>query len=937
MSSSHNGDNSNTDDLKSFNDFVGTAEDAEAFKQRLLKKDQERTRGKNGINNAVVDEERSKLRLLSGEKRTNSLNSLREQSRQRYLAKREETELRKLELKIKDEERLFKNESLTTDEKRRLEIDKELLAIAKKRRKLRQEETGYYVPGGDNDDVIDDHDNNKGNYNDKHGKKNDNSKYGENEGDLFLPKNGLGGSSNSNNNNNNLSKSDADKEYDLLLNEEHISFISDSRKKKKKKKKKKSDSRNDNSNSISSSEDDDSNDAADDTIVSMDSKKTIDEVRKSLPIYEWRGQLLQAIQKHQTIVVVAETGSGKTTQIPQYLHEVGYSKYGKIGCTQPRRVAAMSVASRVAKEMKVRLGSECGYSIRFEDCTNDKTVVKYMTDGMLLREFLSAPDLKDYIAIMIDEAHERTLHTDVLFGLIKDIARFRDDIKIIISSATLDAAKFSAYFDNAPIFNIPGRRFQVDTLYCKAPEADYLDAVIVTTLQIHVTQPPGDILVFCTGQQEIEDAAEELRLRTQGLGTRIKELIILPIYASLPSEEQAKIFLPPPPGGRKIILGTNIAETSLTIDGIKYVIDTGFCKQKSYNPRTGMESLVVTPISQAAADQRSGRAGRTSAGKCFRLYTKIAYKTELPKATVPEIQRTNLCNVVLMLTSLGINDLLNFDFMDPPPNETLAKSLEKLYALGAFNNKGQLTRLGRRMAEFPTDPQLSKMLISSERYKCTEECLTIAAMLDVSASVFYRPKGKKMHADNARKRFALGTFGDHQLLLNCYNGWIESGRSRAWCYENYVQIKSMKRARDIRSQLLAMCDRVEVDIKSGGGSNGIAKAITSGFFFNSARLQLDGTYKTFKLNNRVSIHPSSCLFRSSNHNANNNSDNSNNNSQEQQHRPPPEVVVFHELIFTNREYIRQVSKIEIGWLREIAPHYYKNGNELSKKGRRKVY
>ena len=252
--------------------------------------------------------------------------------------------------------------------------------------------------------------------------------------------------------------------------------------------------------------------------------------------------------------------------------------------------------------------------------------------------------------------------------------------------------------------------------------------------------------------------------------------------------------------------------------------------------------------------------------------------------------------------------------MDPPPNETLAKSLEKLYALGAFNNKGQLTRLGRRMAEFPTDPQLSKMLISSERYKCTEECLTIAAMLDVSASVFYRPKGKKMHADNARKRFALGTFGDHQLLLNCYNGWIESGRSRAWCYENYVQIKSMKRARDIRSQLLAMCDRVEVDIKSGGGSNGIAKAITSGFFFNSARLQLDGTYKTFKLNNRVSIHPSSCLFRSSNHNANNNSDNSNNNSQEQQHRPPPEVVVFHELIFTNREYIRQVSKIEIGWL-----------------------
>jgi pre-mRNA-splicing factor ATP-dependent RNA helicase DHX16 len=888
--------------LKSFNDYVGTAADAEAFKQRLLKKDQERTRRKDGSAAAIVDEERAKLRLLSSEKRVESLNSLREQSRQRYLAKREETELKKLELKIEDEERLFKNENLTADEKQRLEIDKELLAIAKKRRKLRQEQMGYYVPGGDYD-IIDD---NIDAYNGEKNSKNSND-FGGDGVDLFLPKNGLGGS-----NNNAPILLDADKAYNLLVNEEHISFISDAKKGKKRKKKKK-----DKNDTKVQSPDNDNDD-----IVSMDAKtkKTIEEVRKSLPIYEWRKPLLQAIQTHQTIIVVAETGSGKTTQIPQYLHEVGYSKIGKIGCTQPRRVAAMSVAARVATEMKVRLGSECGYSIRFEDCTNEKTVVKYMTDGMLLREFLSAPDLKDYVAIMIDEAHERTLHTDILFGLIKDIARFRDDIKIIISSATLDAAKFSAYFDNAPIFNIPGRRFLVDTLYCKAPEADYLDAVVVTALQIHVTQPPGDILVFCTGQQEIEDAAEDLRLRTQGLGTRIKELIILPIYASLPSEEQAKIFLPPPKGGRKIILGTNIAETSLTIDGIKYVIDTGFCKQKSYNPRTGMESLVVTPISQAAADQRSGRAGRTSAGKCFRLYTKIAYKTELPKATVPEIQRTNLCNVVLMLKSLGIDDLLNFDFMDPPPNETLAKSFEKLYALGAFNHKGQLTRLGRRMAEFPTDPQLSKMLIASERYNCTEECLTIAAMLDVSASVFYRPKGKKMHADNAKKRFALGAFGDHQLLLNCYDGWIGSGRSRAWCYENYVQIKSMKRARDIRSQLLAMCDRVEVNVKAGGGSEGIAKAITSGFFFNSAHLQLDGTYKTFKLNNPVNIHPSSCLFQAFNNNTNNRTSGSKN---KQQHQSPPEVVVFHELVFTNKEYIRQVSKTEIEWLYEIAPHYYK--------------
>ena len=395
--------------LKSFNDYVGTAADAEAFKQRLLKKDQERTRRTDGSTNAIVDEERAKLRLLSREKRVESLNSLREQSRQRYLAKREETELKKLELKIEDEERLFKNENLTADEKQRLEIDKELLAIAKKRRKLRQEQTGYYVPGGDYD-IIDD---NIDSYNGEKNSKNSNN-FGGDGVDLFLPKNGLGGS------NNNLPiLSDADKAYNLLVNEEHISFISDAKKEKKRKKKKK-----DKNDTKLQSPDNDNDD-----IVSMDAKtkKTIEEVRKSLPIYEWRKPLLQAIQTNQTIIVVAETGSGKTTQIPQYLHEVGYSKIGKIGCTQPRRVAAMSVAARVATEMKVRLGSECGYSIRFEDCTNEKTVVKYMTDGMLLREFLSAPDLKDYIAIMIDEAHERTLHTDILFGLIKDIARFRDD------------------------------------------------------------------------------------------------------------------------------------------------------------------------------------------------------------------------------------------------------------------------------------------------------------------------------------------------------------------------------------------------------------------------------------------------------------------------------------------------------------------------------
>ena len=499
------------------------------------------------------------------------------------------------------------------------------------------------------------------------------------------------------------------------------------------------------------------------------------------------------------MIIEGETGSGKTTQIPQYLHEAGLTAGGKkIGCTQPRRVAAMSVAARVADEMGVKLGSQVGYSIRFEDCTSERTVIKYMTDGMLLREFLGEPDLSSYKVMIIDEAHERTLHTDILFGLIKDIARFRPDLKLLISSATLDAEKFSEFFDNAPIFRIPGRRFPVNIYYTKAPEADYIDAVVVTTLQIHVTQPLGDILVFLTGQEEIETAQEILIERSRKFGSKIAELIIVPIYANLPSDLQAKVFEPTPPGARKVVLATNIAETSLTIDNIIYVIDPGFSKQNSYNARTGMESLIVTPVSKASANQRAGRAGRVAAGKCFRLYTAWAYQHELEDNPVPEIQRVNLGNVVLMLKSLGINDLIHFDFLDPPPHETLVLALEQLYALGALNHMGELTKLGRRMAEIPADPMMCKMLLASEKYKCSAEILSISAMMSNNASIFYRPKDKIIHADTARKNFHQPG-GDHITLLNVYNQWAETDFSSQWCYENFIQHRSMKRARDIRS------------------------------------------------------------------------------------------------------------------------------------------
>ncbi|GAA0161815.1 RNA helicase [Lithospermum erythrorhizon] len=640
-----------------------------------------------------------------------------------------------------------------------------------------------------------------------------------------------------------------------------------------------------------------------------DLEKQLQEDRKTLPIYQYRDALLQAVSDHQVLVIVGETGSGKTTQIPQYLHEAGYTKRGKIGCTQPRRVAAMSVATRVSKELGVKLGHEVGYSIRFEDCTSEKTVLKYMTDGMLLREFLGEPDLASYSVVMIDEAHERTVSTDILFGLVKDIARFRPDLKLLISSATLDAEKFSDFFDSAPIFKIPGRRYPVEIHYTKAPEADYLDAAIVTALQIHATQPPGDgdILVFLTGQEDIETAGEALKHRMRGLGMKIPELIICPIYANLPTELQSKIFEPTPEGARKVVLATNIAETSLTIDGIKYVIDPGFCKMKSYNPRTGMESLLVRPISKASANQRAGRSGRTGPGKCFRLYTAYNYYQDLEDNSVPEIQLTNLANVVLTLMSLGIHDLVNFDFMDPPPSETVIKALEMLYALGALNSDGELTKIGRKMAEFPIDPMLSKMIVASDKYKCSDEIITIAAMLSVGNSIFYRPpKDKLVYADNARKSFHEGNVGDHIALLNIYTSWKDTGFDSEWCYDNYIQFRSMKRARDIRDQLQGLLERVEIQISSNSQDfDAIKKAITSGFFLHSARLYNSGLpssslYRTVKHPHTVHIHPTSGLAKEF----------------------LPRWVIYNELVLTSKEYMRQVTQVKPEWLNEIAPHYY---------------
>ena len=573
------------------------------------------------------------------------------------------------------------------------------------------------------------------------------------------------------------------------------------------------------------------------------STKTMKEQRDGLPIARFKPQLCKAIAENQVLVVIGETGSGKTTQMTQYMAELGYDKLGIIGCTQPRRVAAMSVAKRVAEEYGCQLGQEVGYTIRFEDCTSPATTIKYMTDGMLMREYLADNNLSKYIAMMLDEAHERTIHTDVLFGLLKQLLKNRSDFKLIVTSATLDAQKFSNYFNNCPIFTVPGRTYPVDVLYCKDPEPDYVEACLITIMQIHLSEPSGDILVFLTGQEEIDTCSEILYSRMKALGDLAPELIILPVYGALPSEMQSRIFEPAPEGSRKCIIATNIAEASLTIDGIFYVVDPGFCKQKVFNAKLSMDSLVVCPISVASAKQRAGRAGRTGPGKCYRLYTEAAFATEMMASSVPEIQRTNLGNVVLQLKAMGINDLLGFDFMDPPPVQTLVGAMESLFAQGALDDEGLLTRLGRKMAEFPLEPSLSKMLIVSYDLACSDEILSIVAMLSVE-NPFYRPKDKAAQADMKKAKFNH-VDGDHTTLLGIYEGWKAAKFSNPWCFENFLQARAMRRGQDVRKQLVTIMDRYKMDIVSAGRNLiKVRKCIVAGFFTNAAKKDPTEGYKT---------------------------------------------------------------------------------------------
>lgn len=589
-----------------------------------------------------------------------------------------------------------------------------------------------------------------------------------------------------------------------------------------------------------------------------------------------------------------------------------------------------------------------GYSIRFEDVTDpEKTKIKYMTEGVLLRESLNGDDLEQYSCIVMDEAHERSLNvrlknahrnhsataafyaahsrpslllmqnaheafsecvlfcliacqTDILFGIMKKLMARRSDLKLIVTSATMDAERFSLYFGGAPIFKIPGRTFPVDVQFSKSAVEDYLDAAVKQAITIHLSHPPGDILIFMTGQEDIEATCVVLNERLEELGGQVPPLAILPLYSQLPADLQAKIFEKAADGVRKVVVSTNVAETSITIDGIRYVIDIGYSKLKVFNPRMGMDALSVTPISQANANQRSGRAGRTTAGVCYRLFTELQYTHEMLPNAIPEIQRTNLGTVVLLLKSLGVSNLLEFEFMDPPPQDNILNSMYQLWVLGALDNTGALTSMGRKMVEFPLDPPLSKMLLTSESLGCTAEMLTVVSMLSIP-SIWFRPKDRAEESDASREKFVVPE-SDHLTLLHVYQQWKLQNYSAEWCQDHFIHVKALRKVREVRSQMADIMTTLKIPMISCGTNwDKVRQSICSAYFHHAAVLKGVNQYVNLRSGLPCFLHPTSALYGMG---------------------ETPHYIVYHELVFTSKEYMRCVTAVEGQWLAEQGPMFF---------------
>uniref|UniRef100_A0A6P6YJK6 RNA helicase n=1 Tax=Dermatophagoides pteronyssinus TaxID=6956 RepID=A0A6P6YJK6_DERPT len=633
--------------------------------------------------------------------------------------------------------------------------------------------------------------------------------------------------------------------------------------------------------------------------------------RQKLPIFLFKNQLLQTIRDNIVTIVVGEPGSGKTTQLPQYLHEVGYTASGKVMVTQPRRVAAMSVAKRVAEEMGVNLGAEVGYSIRFDTRVSDSTAIVYATDGILLQQFTHDPTLMAYCAIMVDEAHERSLNTDVLLAFLKDLALFRNgSLRLVIASATLNAQMFSDFFGGAPIFRIPNRCHPVRVFHTKFGVSNYVECSANTAVQLHLSRPlPGDVLIFLPGQQEILACCERVRelLEETGGAAAQASVLLVPFYSALSQDEQRTVFCKTPKNRRKIVVATNVAETSITIEGVLYVIDSGLVKQSFYDAKSGMEWLKVVSCSRASCVQRAGRAGRTQAGFCLRLFPKKTFDEELEASNPAEITCSNLTGLVLRLKHLGIDDVLNFDYVEAPPTLLLENALNNLFALQLIDAAGALTAAGATAALLPCSAQNAAAVLASCEYNCTNEVCMIVALLELEAGVLL---SQPVHPALLRENL-----GDFMLQLAIFRGYIAAHESPQWCADHGIDERGMLRARNIHLQLTALLPTLGLPVRSSESVVDVLKSLLRGYFCNLAKSNGNRSY-TLVQNREViaQLHPASALLcRRRGKDA---------TQSFFRVQALPKLVMFKELVFTKKQFLRGLMPVDPEWVREVAPEYF---------------